>query len=64
MELPSVLQGHLLKPAAFPVENSKYEMPKLGSMEAPGPVHEMADKGIAHAEDNLKNLKAATEEAT
>jgi hypothetical protein len=50
MELPSVLQGHSLKRAAFPVENPKYEMPKLGSMEVPAAFHEMADKGIAHAE--------------
>ena len=64
MELPSVLQGHSLNPAAFPVENPKCEMPKLGSMEVPAAFHEMADKGIAHAEDTFKKVKAATEEAT
>jgi hypothetical protein len=45
MELPSVLQGHSLNPAAVPVENPKYEMPKLGSMEVPAAFHEMARQG-------------------
>ena len=39
-------------------------MPKLGSMEVSAAFHEMADKGIDHAEDTFKNVKAATEEAT
>ena len=51
-------------PAASPVEKPKYEMPKIGSMEVPAAIHEIADKGIAHTKDIFKNAKVATEEAT
>jgi phasin len=50
--------------AAAPVEKAKYEMPKIGAMEMPAAIQEMADKGIAQATDTLQNAKAATEEAT
>ena len=39
-------------------------MPKIGAMEMPAAIQEMADKGIAQATDTLQNAKAATEEAT
>jgi phasin len=51
-------------PAASQETERKHEMPKFGSMEVPAAIHEMADKGIAHTKDALKNAKAATEEAS
>jgi phasin len=57
-------KARISNPAAVPVEKAKYQMPKLGSMEAPAAFHELADKGIAHTKDAFKNAKVAIEEAT
>jgi len=51
-------------PATSRGEIPKHRMPRIGSMEVPAAMHEIADKGIAHAMDTAKNAKAATEEAT
>ena len=50
-------------PAASPVEEPKYEMPKLGSTDVPAGVEEIADKGIGKTKDAFKNAKITTEEA-
>jgi phasin len=51
-------------PAASPTGKATDQTPKFGSAEMPASMHEMSDKGIAQTKDNLKNVKAATEEAS